>query len=158
MAKATVELIEALRKGAKRIANKANYEWRNTGACNCGNVVQSATNFNRNQIARFGLQKQGDWAMLARLYDKDSNYKIDEIIKRMLEIGMDLDDFGNLENLNDQRILDRIGNAFLKRDNRNHVILYLNTWADMLEEEMLQDIELPTFNNEKKVAEESALI
>jgi hypothetical protein len=143
MAKPTLEFIEALRKAAKRIANKTNYNWKDIGSCNCGNLVQVVTDYSKKEISKYGIEKHGDWEMLSRLYKKNSKYKIDEIISHMLDMGMILDDFAHLENLSSGRVLSYIPEGkFLKRDNRDDVILYLNTWADMLERELLASIKI----------------
>ncbi|MFN6943569.1 MAG: hypothetical protein ACK4ND_01375 [Cytophagaceae bacterium] len=143
MAKPSLELIDALRNTAKRISNKSNYEWKDIGACNCGNLVQVVTNLTKKEISNYGIKKHGDWEMLVRLYKKDSGFKIDDIISEMLGMGFILDDLVHLENLSDRKILTRIPETrFLKRDKKEDVILYLNTWAEMLEEEVFKDIEI----------------
>ncbi|WMJ73730.1 hypothetical protein RCC89_11220 [Cytophagaceae bacterium ABcell3] len=143
MAKPSVELIDALRKTAKRVSVKSNYEWKDIGACNCGNLVQVVTDLNKKEISNYGIKKHGDWEMLVRLYKKDSGYKIDDIITEMLNIGFILDDLVHLENLSDRKILSRIPETkFLKRDRKDDVVLYLNTWADMMEEALYKEIEI----------------
>lgn len=145
MATASVELIKTLRDTSKRIAgNKSNYDWKNIGACNCGNLVQIVTGHDKKQIHQHGIQKHGDWEMLVYLYNDNGKYEIDKTIKVLLDLGFTLDDIVNLENLSDPEILAKVpGNKqFLKRDARIDVILYLETWANMLEESMLGEITL----------------
>jgi hypothetical protein len=145
MATASLELIDALRNTAKRIgASKSNYDWKNIGACNCGNLVQILTGQDKKQIHQDGIQKHGDWEMLVYLYKEDSNFEIDKTIKRLLNTGLSLQDIVNLENLSDQRIIERTpgDRKYMKRDKREDVIQYLETWADMLEEELLEKIDL----------------
>ncbi len=143
MATASVELINVLRETSKRIAaSKSNYDWKNIGACNCGNLVQVVTGHDRKQIHQYGIQKHGDWEMLAYLYKDNGNYEIDKIIKSLLDLGFTLCDIVNLENLGDSEILSRVSDhkPFLKRDAREDVILYLETWASMLEEKLISEI------------------
>jgi hypothetical protein len=148
MAKPSLALIDALRSTARRIANKANYEWKDIGACNCGNLVQIVTNLTKKEISSYGIKKHGDWEMLVRLYKKDSGYKIDEIITHLLDMGFILDDLVYLENLTDRKILSRIPETrYLKRDRKEDVITYLNEWADMLEEELFGNIEIGEIEN-----------
>lgn len=143
MARPSLRLIEALRTAAKQIGNKTNYNWKDIGSCNCGNLAQILTGLDKKQITKFGIKKHGDWDMLSRLFRKESGYEIDEVIAVMLDAGLILDDFANLENLTDRRILMRMGeNVYLKRDKREDVILYLNTWASILEEELLKEINI----------------
>lgn len=148
MATASVELIKALRDTSKRIGgNKSNYDWKNIGACNCGNLVQIVTGHDKKQIHQHGIQKHGDWEMLVYLYNDNGKYEIDRIIKTLLDLGFTLDDIVNLENLSDPEILSSVpGNKrFLKRDAREDVILYLETWANLLEDSILSKI---TFENQ----------
>src|SRR5690554_2986861 len=107
MAKATPELVGALREATKRIANKSNYNWKDIGACNCGNLVQVITKQGRKEIFKEGIKKHGDWEMLARKYEPNSIFEIDKIIGKMLAAGMILDDFKYLENLSCRRVLTR---------------------------------------------------
>ncbi len=143
MAIASVELIKALRDTSKRIGgNRSNYDWKNIGACNCGNLVQIVTGHEKKQIHQHGIQKHGDWEMLVYLYNDNGKYEIDKIIKALLDLGFSLSDIVNLENLSDPEILARVpGNKrFLKRDVREDVILYLETWANMLEASLIREI------------------
>lgn len=157
MAKATPEMVDALRKAAKRVAIKTNYNWKDIGACNCGNLAQVITSQTKKDIFREGIKKHGDWEMLARKYQHDSVFGIDKIISNMLSTGMILDDFKNLENLSDHRVLSRLPEekrGLIKRDKREDVILYMNTWAEILEEELCDHISLP----ENLIKEETSVI
>ncbi|MFN3402856.1 MAG: hypothetical protein ACK40G_02100 [Cytophagaceae bacterium] len=157
MARPTLKLIEALRSAAKQIGNKSNYNWKDIGSCNCGNVAQILTGYDKKEITKFGIKKHGDWDMLSRLYRKDSGYEIDQVIFLMLDAGMILDDFTHLENLSDKRVLNRIGeNVYMKRDRREDVILYLNTWAQMLEEELVNSVDIKQVHQMLVPAEKEA--
>lgn len=155
MATSSLELIDALRNTAKRIAaSKTNYDWKNIGACNCGNLVQVVTGQDKKQIHQNGIQKHGDWEMLVYLYKEDSKYEIDKTIKKLVELGMTLDDIVNLENLGCPKILSKLpeDRKYLKRDRREDVILYLETWASMLEEELLETIDIIALSKDKELA------
>lgn len=153
MAKPSLQLIDALRKAARNIAeDKDSYNWKAIGACNCGNLVQEVTDYTAKEISTFGIKKHGDWQSISILYDKDSGYEIDKIITKLLQMGMALEDFTYLENLNDPNVLSFIGeNTCLTRDNADDAILYLNSWAEMLEEELLQEISLDDIKKEYSV-------
>lgn len=145
MANASIELINALRNTSKRIAgSKNNYDWKNIGACNCGNLVQEITGQDKKQIHQNGIQKHGDWEMLVYLYNDNCKYDIDKTIKILLDFGFTLDDIVNLENLSDPEILSNLpeDRKYLKRDKREDVIFYLETWAKMLEEELIDEISI----------------
>lgn len=63
-------------------------------------------------------------------------------------MGFSRDDLVRLERLSAPDILDRIPHERkpLKHNRREDVILYMNTWADLLEEKLLDEIELPRFD------------
>lgn len=149
MARASLELIDALRKTAKRVALKSNYDWKNIGACNCGNLAQIITGMDKKEIHKNGIQKHGDWEMLVYLYRENSKYKIDEVISRMIDTGMTPEEIVHLENLSDPKILERLpeNRKYLKRDNKDDVVLYLELWAQMLEDELLEAIRIPKMEN-----------
>ncbi|HEY8402481.1 MAG TPA: hypothetical protein VIK89_14535 [Cytophagaceae bacterium] len=142
MAKANLEVIDALRQAAERIESKSNYNWKDIGACNCGNLVQVVCNFDKKEIRKAGIKKHGDWETLVQLYRKDSPFEIDKIITKMVEFGFAPEDLVELENLSSPKIRSRIGKRFLKRDDREDAILYLQAWADILEEEMVESVKL----------------
>jgi hypothetical protein len=150
MAKPSLQLIDALKKAANRIADdKDSYNWKAIGACNCGNLVQEVTNFTAKEISNFGIKKHGDWQSISLLYDKNSGYEIDNIISQLLDMGLDLEDFTYLENLSCPKVLAYIGeNIVLKRDDPDDAVLYLNSWANMLEEELIQNISIELVETE----------
>ena len=154
MAKPSLQLIDALKKAAKKIVeDKDSYNWKAIGACNCGTLVQVVTKYNAKEISSFGIKKHGDWQSISLLFDKQSEFEIDKIISRLLGMGMDLEDFTYLENLSCPNVLSFIGKDIcLTRDDPDHAILYLNSWAEMLEEELLQDISIEEIKKEYAVS------
>jgi hypothetical protein len=146
----TPELIDALRKTAKRLAsNTVRYQWSHQGSCNCGHLAQTLTNLSHAEIHSYAIERHGDWEDHAEDYCSTSGHHIDRIITAMLEIGMTRDDIGYLEKLDSPAVLYRLPleQRNLTRTNREHVVLYMNTWADMLEEQLLDTIELPNLVN-----------
>jgi hypothetical protein len=142
----TPELIDALRTTAKRLSNETvAYQWSHQGRCNCGHLAQTLTNLSQSQIHAYAIERYGDWEDHAEDYCPTSGHHIDVIITAMLDIGMTRDDIGYLEKLSSPAVLQRlpIEQRNLHRSNREHVILYMNTWADLLEEQLLQQIQLP---------------
>jgi hypothetical protein len=64
-------------------------------------------------------------------------------------MGMEIEDFAYLENLNSEEVISYIGkDVYLTRDNPEHAILYLNSWADMLEEKLLDEISIELIKQE----------
>jgi hypothetical protein len=155
MARPSLELADALRRTAKRIgAARTNYDWKNIGACNCGNLVQIVTGQEKREIHMSGIQKHGDWEMLVYLFKENSKYEIDKTIKKLVDFGFALEDIVNLENLSCPVILGRLpeDKKYLKRDRREDVILYLETWAEMIEEQLMKGINIGSLEVEKEIA------
>lgn len=154
MAKPSLQLIDALRKAAKKIAeDKDSYNWKAIGACNCGTLVQVITKHNAKEISSYGIKKHGDWQSISLLYDKQNDFEIDKIISRLLEMGMELEDFTYLENLSCPKVLSAMGkDVCLTRDDPDHAIQYLNAWARMLEDKLLKDISIEEIKREFAVS------
>src|SRR6478609_26049 len=109
MAKPSLQLIDALRNAARRIAeDKENYNWKAIGACNCGNLVQEVTGYSAKEISTFGIKKHGDWQSISMLYEKESGFEIDSIITQVMNMGFEIEDFTYLENLSDPHVLKKI--------------------------------------------------
>ncbi len=148
MAKPTFELIHALRKTVRNLKNGASYQWGHMGSCNCGNLAQELTSFSRGEIHAYALRnRMGDWSEQTEAYCASSNAPMDLVISKMLEKGLTVNDLQHLEKLSDQQILRRLPleERYLKHNRREDAILYLQTWAEMLEEQISEQIELPDF-------------
>ncbi|RMF70108.1 MAG: hypothetical protein D6743_00770 [Calditrichaeota bacterium] len=145
MARANLQVIEALRRTAARLKGGAEYDWSHQGSCNCGHLVQTITHKSRAEIHALALQKAGDWGEKAIDYCPTSRYPIDHIITAMLEMGFTTDDLFHLERLSASKVLERIPQSRrpLQRNRREDVILYMETWAEMLEEERAEAVVLP---------------
>lgn len=131
-----MELVCALRVTARRLAEGAEYRWTHMGACNCGHLAQTLTSRPPAEIRRLALEKRGEWAEQAIEYCPGSGYPIDHILGAMLEAGLTEEDIGHLEKLSDPRVLRALpveARLELSYRNREHVVLYLRTWADLLE-------------------------
>jgi hypothetical protein len=144
MAKATPELIEALRQSAKNIASGGKYEWGHMGSCNCGNLAQELTPLSRREIHEYAMRKYGDWTEQAMDYCSNSGITLDFVISTMMQSGLELQDIRHLEYLSDQRVLLRLSPAErnLRHNVREDVVKYMNTWADLLEEEYTDQVNL----------------
>jgi hypothetical protein len=58
----------------------------------------------------------------------------------MLAAGLEIQDLEYLEYLSDPRVLKALAVSNLAYNKRQDVILYLKTWADLLEEQLMGDI------------------
>lgn len=154
MARASLIIIRALRETAARLKGGAPYQWSHQGNCNCGHLVQTVTRLPKARIHQMALEKAGDWAEKIIDYCPTSRYPIDHVITTMLEIGFSKDDLYHLERLSAKEVLRAVPDTQkpLVHNKRADVILYLNTWTDVLEEKLLQEVELPVFETEITVS------
>jgi|OM-RGC.v1.022341623 hypothetical protein len=158
MARPTKELIDALHETIARVADGANYQWGNMGACNCGHLVQSLTKLDRATIHAAALQRAGDWGQQAVDYCSTSGYPLDHIISTVLDAGMTLADIEHLERLNGPEVLQRLPRErrWLKRNSREDLLLYLQTWVALLEEQLASlPTPLPIEKKQRGVSEAS---
>jgi hypothetical protein len=143
MAYPTSELTEALRETARRLRNGAAYAWGNHGSCNCGNLLQVVTNLSKEEILRHAHSGIGEWTELAEDYCGITNAPVDLMISHLQQLGLTPVDIHNLEYLEDKEVLNNLPGGFrwLKRNLREDVIVYFETFAELLEEKLIQ-----TFN------------
>ncbi|MFC4262956.1 hypothetical protein ACFOWM_08715 [Ferruginibacter yonginensis] len=144
MAKATVALIEALRTTAKNLSNGAYHSWGHHGACNCGNLVQSVTSFTKEEILRYAHTGVGEWTELAQEFCPVTNAPLTLIFKRLEEIGLTPTDIHHIEYLSDRAVLNQLPGGFrwLKRNKKEDAIVYFETFANVLEEQLIAGIEI----------------
>lgn len=144
MAVASPRLVAALRDAALRIERGAAYEWGNMGRCNCGHLAQSLTDCTPAQIHAMAMERMGDWTEQSREYCPTSGFQLDMVITLMLEAGLNREDIAHLEKVSDPTVLDRLpaGERHLARNHRDHAVLYMRTWAAMLEEQLAPEVAL----------------
>jgi hypothetical protein len=139
MAKPNQILIEALRETASRLREGATYAWGNHGACNCGNLLQVITPLSRQEIMSYAQTGIGEWTELAEEYCSISNAPVELLLSKLNEVGLTPTDIHNLEYLDNREVLDMLPGGFrwLKRNERQDVIDYFETFADILEAKLL---------------------
>ena len=155
MANPSLKIIEALRKTATQLENGNRYEWGHMGSCNCGNLAQTITSFSRAEIQKYALQKTGDWSEQLVDYCPTSGLPMDLIIEKMTDFGFTRQDLRHLEWLSDTDILNKIGVSYLNRNLKSDTILYIKSWASLLEDMLIDEIILPSleqFNSEPEFA------
>lgn len=140
------ELVAALRGTVLRLRDGASYQWGHFGACNCGHLAQTLTRRSHAEIHRAAVDRATTWALppvddwgdAAVEYCPASGLPLDDIIGEMLAAGLSLRDIRHLEELTDPRVVARLPRErrHLRRNARQDVILYLDTWADLLTEEI----------------------
>jgi hypothetical protein len=138
MAQARPTLISALRETARRLDGGADYAWGNHGSCNCGNLLQVMTSMTNTEILRFAHTGIGEWTELAEEYCPVSNLPADRLVGELMKQGLTPTDVHHIEYLDDRNVLNRLPGGFrwLQRNQREDVVLYMSTMADMLEERL----------------------
>ena len=152
MAQPTFELIQALRLTAKNLDNGAYHSWGHHGACNCGNLVQSVTEFTKDEILRYAHDGAGEWTELAIDFCPITNAPLALIFHKLEEIGLTPTDIHHIEYLSDKEVLDNLpsGLRWLKRNKKEDAIAYFETFANVLEEKLLKTINIDTILENKK--------
>lgn len=144
MAKASIKLVAALRETARRLRNGANYSWGHHGACNCGNLLQVLTPLTEGEILRYAHTAVGEWTELAEEYCATSDAPVNLVMSKLEQAGLTPVDIRHIEYLTDPEVLAHLPGGFrwLKKNVREDVIIYFETFADLLEEKLIQSVEI----------------
>jgi hypothetical protein len=148
MARPNPDLIAALRRTAQKLQKGAPYQWGHMGSCNCGNLAQEISTLTKGEIHEHALAVgRGDWNEQLNDHCPTSGLPMDLLILEMMNAGLTTDDLKHFEKLTDRRILECLpnGKRHLRHNFRDDVVLYLSTWAGLLEDQLLATIELPKF-------------
>jgi hypothetical protein len=154
MANARFELIQALRTTAQKIEHNSSYQWGHMGLCNCGFLAQQITSLSKDEIHRRAMQRHGDWSEQLNDYCPTSGLPMDDLIDQLVNFGFTPEELRHLERLSDKAVLQRlpIEKRYLSHNIKADVIVYLNAWATMLEESLIETISLKELSTKKKVA------
>lgn len=135
MAHPTPELVVALRRTAARLKDGVRYRWSHFAVCNCGNLAQTITDLEPDAIYEAAMQRPGDWGEQAREYCPTSGLAMDAIVGRILDLGLEKEDIRHLERLTHPHVLRAIPEERrpLKHTRREDTVLFMETWADLLE-------------------------
>jgi hypothetical protein len=144
MANPTIELVNALRETANRLRNGAQYSWGNHGACNCGNLIQVVTKFSKSEILGYAHTGIGEWTELSQEFCPVTNAPLGLIINKLQAIGLTPTDIHHIEYLTDKEVLRNLPGGFrwLKRNKREDAIDYFETFASLLEDKLLRQINI----------------
>ena len=144
MAQPSIELIQALRETARRLRAGANYAWGNHGACNCGNLLQVLTPLTEGEILRYAHTANGEWTELAEEYCSSTQAPVSLVMSKLLQAGLTSTDIHHIEYLTDRDVLEHLPGGFrwLKKNVREDVIIYFETFAALLEEKFILSVQL----------------
>jgi hypothetical protein len=145
MAHPTIQLIAALREAAQNLRNGAHYAWGHHGSCNCGHILQVVTQLSREEIVRHAQTAFGEWTEIAEEYCGVTNAPAYLLVSKLEKLGLTPTDIHNLEYLEDRTVLQLLPGGFrwLKKNVREDVIVYFETFAGLLEEKLVSSIALP---------------
>ena len=145
MAHPNSTLINALREAATKLRNGAHYAWGHHGSCNCGHVLQVVTQLSKEEIVCHAQTVYGEWTEIAEDYCGVTNAPAYLLVSKLEKIGLTPTDIHNLEYLDDRKVLEALPGGFrwLKRNMREDVIVYFETFAALLEDQLIDSIELP---------------
>ena len=80
------------------------------------------------------------------------------MLKKLQDVGLTPSDIHHLEYLDDKQVLHALPNGFrwLKKNNREDVVIYFETYAHLLEEALINSIQIPSelFSTNKIVEQE----
>ena len=138
MAYPNLTLIGALRQAAHRLREGAPYAWGHHGSCNCGHLLQVVTHLSKEEILKYAHTGRGEWTEIAEDYCTVSSAPAYLLIGKLEAIGLTPTDIHCLEYLKDRAVLNRLPGGFrwLQKNARQDVILYFETLAQMLEEQL----------------------
>lgn len=138
MAKASEQVIEALRQAVTLLKTSEKYQWGHMGCCNCGFLAQAVTRRSARDIHAVAMTGHGDWSEQLNDYCPTSGYPMDELIAMLLEAGFEREDLALLERLSDPVILSHIPQErSLRHNNKEDVLTYFRMWIALLEEQWI---------------------
>lgn len=145
MAHPNITLINSLREAAQNLRNGAHYAWGHHGSCNCGHLLQVLTQLSKEEIVRHAQTVNGEWTEIAEEYCGVSNAPAYLLVSKLEKMGLTPTDIHNLEYLEDRTVLQALPGGFrwLKKNVREDVVVYFETFANLLEEKLINCIELP---------------
>lgn len=142
-----VMLIDGLRTAARNLASGAFYAWGHHGACNCGHLLQVITRLSKEEIQTYAHTGYGEWTEIVEESCSVTGVPLGLLITELRAMGLTNTDIHNIEYLEDRSVLNNLPGGFrwLKRNQREDVIIYFETYANMLEEKLIDQVEIPSF-------------
>ena len=144
MANVRIELIEAIRNTARTLENSNTYQWGHMGLCNCGFLAQEITQLTKEEIHRRAMARHGDWSEQLNDYCPTSGLPMDDLITELVSFGFTRTELSQLEKLSNPEVLAELPleERHMKHNNKTDVVKYLNTWAALLERNLLNQINI----------------
>lgn len=145
MARANIQLIAAIRSAANKIQQAKDYQWGHMGFCNCGHLVQELTTLTPQQIHDYALANcMGDWSEQSQMFCGTGSMPMDLLFSELIQKGMDMQDIKYLEKCCDPAVLEQMpeNKKYPKNNVKEDVVLYMSTWANLLEDQLLNNLNI----------------
>ena len=139
MARATYQLIEKLREAADNLDSGAAYNWGNATKCNCAHLVQCIEpDAVQDTFVSIRHNALDEWSEYAKDYCPLSGAPADVLLDTLYNCGLTHEDIHQLEYLSNRDVLAALPGGFhyLEHGKRDDVIVYMRTWASVLEAEI----------------------
>jgi hypothetical protein len=103
---------------------------------------------------KYAQEVESEWTEIAVEYCPISGAPITLIMEKLQSIGLTPSDLHNLEYLDNKDVLKNLPGGFrwLKKNVREDVIVYFDTFANMLEDELLQQISIHSLIEQEGIA------
>ena len=131
------ELKKILQETSNRLKkDETPYSWGHFGKCNCGHLAQTVTKLSSKEIHESASFLGGDWGVRVEEYCPVSRFLIDDIIRKLLTLGLEHEDIIHLENLSDKNVLGKIPGhpTYLDRNSKEHAILYFDALIELMDD------------------------
>lgn len=127
-------LVEVLRETADRLAASPDYRWSHFGRCNCGHLAQTVTRLSPAEIHAACTRELTEWSEIPDDYCAGTGLRLEYVLDRLRELGLDRTDLRHLEDLSDSQVLQALpgGHRWLQRNQREDAVVYLRTWANVM--------------------------
>jgi hypothetical protein len=101
-------------------------------------LLQVLTPFTKNDILKIAQTGIGEWTELAEEYCEVTNLPVHDLLGALQRAGLTPVDIHNIEYLEDRKVLEALPGGFrwLKRNLREDVILYLETFGMLLQKDL----------------------
>ncbi len=129
-------LIDALRSTSHRLSQEdVDYQWGHMGQCNAGHLIQTITGMSSYEIVESIDFHMDEWSEHATDYCTKTGCKVDDIFQEVEKLGMSHQDIVQLEYLSNRNVLNNLKGGYrtLQKNNKIHVIQYMESYADLLE-------------------------
>lgn len=138
------KLIEAIRETIIDLeTGRREYSWSEASTCNCGILTRNISNLTYKQLRDMIEESDMNICDNSALWSNKitctvTNAPLQEVFKKMYEVGLTKEDIIHLERLSDSKILSLTnidisqGDYYMRKEN---VLLYFRAWLRILERE-----------------------